>query len=164
MTPMLGPRLGQRRFDMRPARDLPRQTAIESHARPRNGKSRHRIVTGNSVAELSRTTICSASDVQDRVRVVRTLLQRLDCFRGGQDQEFDFSAFGFAFYFIHGRQLSGTGTDHEPLTFPRNLLLDRQRRVRELLTESLRWLLLALADLATVDHHVVFVSDTINAD
>ena len=37
--------------------DLSRQTAVEPRARPPNGKSRLRIVTGNDVAEFPRTTV-----------------------------------------------------------------------------------------------------------
>ena len=36
-----------------------------------------------SLPSAHRRTVCSAGDVQDRVGVVRTLLQRLDCRRGG---------------------------------------------------------------------------------
>jgi len=36
--------------------------------------------------------------------------------------------------------------------------------VRELFPVFLGWFFLALADVAAVDHHVMFVGDTINAD
>lgn len=43
-------------------------------------------------------------------------------------------------------------------------ICERQRRVSKVVAEFLVQFLLAFADLAAVDHHVVFVDDAINAD
>src|SRR5205809_697939 len=69
-----------------------------------------------------------------------------------------------AFYFVHHGQLAvRPAPDHKPLAFPRDLFFDGQRRVPKLLTESLRRLLLALANFPTVDDEVVLVGGLVNA-
>jgi hypothetical protein len=62
--------------------------------------------------------------VQDRVGLNRILLERLDRFCRRQYDQFDFSAIGFVFHFVHDRQGSGTRTDNQPLALPGYILLD----------------------------------------
>jgi hypothetical protein len=45
----------------------------------------------------------------------------------------------------------------QPATFPGYFFLDRQRRVPVFFPESLRGFLLALSDLATIDHDIVIL-------
>jgi hypothetical protein len=52
----------------------------------------------------------------------------------------------------------------ELLAFPGYLLFDGERCVAEGVTELFGWLLLALADLSAVDHHVVFIGNAIDPD
>src|SRR5438552_1705278 len=63
----------------------------------------------------------------------------------------------------HGQLAVCPAPDHKALAFPRDLFFDGQRRVAKLLTESLRRLLLALANFPTVDDEVVLVGGLVNA-
>ena len=108
--------------------------------------------------------IRSACDVQDGVRVTRVLFQFFDCFNRRQDQEFDLAAIGFSLHFLHDRQGAASCADHEACAFPRYLLFERERRVAELLAEFLGRLLVALAHLSAVDHHVMVIGDTVDAE
>src|SRR5215475_1001078 len=106
----------------------------------------------------------SACHVQDGVcflRVLTQLVNRLGC---RQHEQLDMAAPGFLFHFVHDRQAARSGADDQPSAFPRDLFLRRKRRVAETLSEFLGRLLLTLADLATVDDHVVLVSDAVDAD
>src|SRR5262249_53360669 len=106
----------------------------------------------------------SAGHVQDGVcflRVLAQLLNRLDC---RQHQQLDMAALGFLFHFVHHRQSACSGADDQPSTFPRDLFLRRKRCVAEIIPEFLGGLLLTLADLPSIDEHVAFVSDPVDAD
>src|SRR5215510_3844650 len=106
----------------------------------------------------------SAGHVQDGVcflRVLAQLLNRLDC---RQHQQLDMAALGFLFHFVHHRQSACSGADDQPSTFPRDLFLHRKWRVAEIVPKFLGGLLLTLADLPTIDEHVVFVSDPVDTD
>src|SRR5262245_33915444 len=74
------------------------------------------------------------------------------------------AAFGFFFYFVHDRQSARSGADNQPCAFPWDLFLQRKRRMAESLPEFLGGLLLPLADLPTIDEHVMIVSDPVDAD
>src|SRR5438128_9467797 len=66
---------------------------------------------------------------QDRVSSSGLSLQLLDSFRRRQNQQFDFSYFGFAFHFFHDGQVSSAGADHQPAALPGYTLFHRDRRV-----------------------------------
>src|SRR5438876_4432155 len=60
------------------------------------------------------------------VRVFGALLQSLDGFGGQQDLQFNFAPLGLLFdFFHHWKSAVRAGSDHEALTFPRYLLLNR---------------------------------------
>ena len=102
--------------------------------------------------------------MQDGVRVTRVLFQFFDCFNRWQDQELDLAALGFSLHFLHDRQGAASGADQEAPAFPRYLLFERKRRVAEGLAEFLGRLLVARAHLSAVDHHVVVIGDTVDAE
>src|SRR5437899_8321473 len=61
-----------------------------------------------------------------RLGIFRALLQSLDGFGGRQDQQFNFAPLGLLFdFFHHWKSAVRAGSDHEALTFPRYLLLNR---------------------------------------
>ena len=59
-----------------------------------------------------------AGDVQDCVGFVGLLLQLLDRLLRWQDQKFNFAALSFALHFLHDRQCSSAGADHEASALP----------------------------------------------
>src|SRR5258708_7356295 len=78
--------------------------------------------------------------------------------------ELDFPAMSLAVHLFHYRQLPGSGPDHKSSALPGNLLLYRERCMPKLVTEPFGRFFLALADAATVNHDVIFVSRSVNAD
>jgi hypothetical protein len=101
---------------------------------------------------------------QNRVRPLRALLQGLDSFGRWQYLELYFPAMSLAVHLFHHRQRSGSGADHKPSALPGYLLLYRERRTPKPVTEPFGRFFLALADAATVDHDVIRVSRSVNAD
>jgi len=73
-------------------------------------------------------------------------------------------ALGFLTHLIHDRQSSRSGADDEPFALPRDDFLRRYRRVAERVPEFLGGFLLPLANLPTIDQHVVFVGNAIDTD
>jgi len=69
---------------------------------------------------------------------------------------------GFKLHLLHHRQSAGARADDQPATLPGYLLLDGYRRVSKGIAELLGRLLLAFANLAAVDHHVVFIRNVID--
>jgi hypothetical protein len=69
-----------------------------------------------------------------------------------------------AVHLFHHRQHSGSGADHKPPTLPGYVLLYRERCMPKPVKETFWTLFLALADAATVDHDVIPVSRSVNAD
>src|SRR6266851_9782293 len=107
----------------------------------------------------------SARHVENGVGVVGILGKRLHGLVGRQNQQIDFSAARFTFHLVHHRKRSiSSGADYEASALPGHLLLNRDRSVPELLAEFLGGLLLALANLAAVDDHVIFEGDTVDFD
>ncbi len=101
--------------------------------------------------------------VEDRV-CRRILLDELDGLACRDDEQHYLAAFRLALYFVHHGQLAvRPAPDYKALAFPRDLFFDGQRRVAKLLTESLRRLLLALANFPTVDDEVVLLGGFVNA-
>src|SRR3984893_9245151 len=100
--------------------------------------------------------------MQNRVRPFRVLLQDLDSFGGRQYLELDFTAMSLAVHLFHHRQRSGPRADHQSLTLTRYLLFNRERCIPKPVAEPSGWLFRALADAASVDHDVVFVSRSVN--
>src|SRR6267143_2754301 len=104
-----------------------------------------------------------ARHVEDRIGVFGVLLQYLDGFDRGKNQQFDVATLRDVLYFFHHRQSSVcTGADHESVAFPRYVLLDRKRRVSEVGAEFFTWLFLAFADLPMIDHDIVFVGAAVD--
>src|ERR1700720_1230927 len=119
---------------------------------------------GRFEATPSGGTFKLTCQMQNRVRPFRVLLQSLDSFGGRQYLELDFPAMSLAVHLFHHRQRSGPGADHKPPTLPGYLLLYRERCMPESVTVPFGRFLLALADAATVDHDVISVSRSVNAD
>ena len=105
----------------------------------------------------------STRHVENGVGLVSVLLQGLDRFSRGKNEQLDSAALGFEFHFFHYRQSTmRPGADHQPPAFPGDRLLDGQRRVSELVSKLLRRLLRPLADLAAINDHVVLVGDAVD--
>jgi hypothetical protein len=119
---------------------------------------------GNLTRALAREIFRLACGVQDRVGLFRILLKRLDRFCRWQYDQFDFAAIGFALHLLHNRQGSSTGTDDQPLAFPGYVFLDRERRVSKGGSELFGWFLIPLPDVTAIDHDVILVGRSINAD
>jgi hypothetical protein len=103
--------------------------------------------------------------VQDRVGPLRWLLKRHDGLWGGQDHELDVPSRGLALHVWHDGQVPiGSCADDEPVTLPRNLLVDGQRRVPEGGAEFLRGLFAPGVDLAAIEDDIMFVEDTVDGD
>jgi hypothetical protein len=91
--------------------------------------------------------------------------KRLDSFLRGQDQQIDLSTARLEFHLVHHRKRSiSSRADYEALALPGYLFLDRNRGMSELLAESFRGLLLALANPAAVNDDVTFIGNAINFD
>src|SRR4029453_16987942 len=106
----------------------------------------------------------SARHVQDGVRFLRSLFQRLDGFGGWEDEQCELAASGLAAHILHHRQRSRPGADDQSAALPGDLLFHRNRCVSELIAEFLRGLLLPLSHLPAVDHHVVLIGHTVDPD
>ena len=70
----------------------------------------------------------------------------------------------FTLYLVHDRQSPGASTDHEPLALPGYVFLDRERCVSKRVAELFRWLLIALANVPPVDHDIMLVGRTTDAN
>ena len=105
----------------------------------------------------------SARHVENGICSLGLVGKCLDSFLRGQNQQSDFSAARFEFHLVHHRKRSiSSRADYEALALPGYLFLDRDRGVSELLAESFRGLLLALANPATVNDDVTFINNAIN--
>src|SRR5215471_10670201 len=102
--------------------------------------------------------------MQDGVRFVGMFFQRLDGVDGWEDEQRDLAALGLAFHVVHHRQDTRSGADDQALAFPGNLLFYRNRSVSKFFAEFLRGLLLTLAYIPTVDHHVVLIGNAVDSD
>ena len=103
--------------------------------------------------------------MEDRVGLVRILLERLDRFRRRHDEQLDVAMLGLALHVLHDRQGAvGPGADHQPAAFPGDLLRERQWRVSEGVAELFGGFLSALADFPAVNDHVVLVRDPVDPD
>jgi hypothetical protein len=107
--------------------------------------------------------VLSAGHMQDRIGLFRILIQCLDGFGGRKNDQFDSALGGCMFHLFHHRQCAvSPGADDQPTAFPGNVLLYRERRMPEGITEFLGRLLLSLADLPSIDHHVVLMNDAVD--
>src|SRR6516225_5644010 len=105
----------------------------------------------------------STRDVQDGVGVVGVLLERVYGLGRGKNEQLDLAALGFEFHVLHYREATMCpGADHQPLAFPRDVLFDRQRRVSELVAKLLGRLLLAFADFAAINYHIIIVGGPVD--
>ena len=102
--------------------------------------------------------------MQYRIRALGIALQNLDGLNRRQDEQFDLAPFGFTLHIFHHRQRTRANAHHEAAALPWYLFFEGERRVPEFGAELLGRFLLALADPSTVDHHIVFVGDAINAN
>src|SRR5262249_4064235 len=105
-----------------------------------------------------------ACDVEDRVGPIRILLERLDRFDRRQYDQFDFAASGFALHLVHDRQGSGPRADNQAPARPGYIFHDRERRVPKGGSEPFGWLLIPLADVATIDDDVTLIGRSIDTD
>src|SRR6516162_1947499 len=103
-------------------------------------------------------------DVQDCVGFGSFFLQLLNGLLRRKDYKFDLSPLGFTLHLVHHWQCAGASADHESAAFPRNCLLQGERRVTECIAELFRRLLFAPANFSTVDHHVVVVGGSVDAN
>ena len=103
-------------------------------------------------------------DVQNRIGVLRAVFQDLNGLLGWYNNEFDFTLPGFSLDLLHNRQSATASPNDQPVTFPGNLLLDGQRSVTKVVTKFFGWLLIPLANLSSIDDHVVLVRHTVDAD
>src|SRR5262249_8941984 len=125
------------------------------HARPDPLSRPRGHPTGASHTRVARSQQ-SAHDVQDGIRIMRSLLQRLDGLRGREDHELELAPSRLVPDLIHDRQVAiGPGADDQVTAFPWNLFCRGYRCVSESVSKLLRGLLLAFADLAVVDDHIV---------
>ena len=103
--------------------------------------------------------------MKDCIRTIRVLGQDLNRPSCRQDQQFKVAALGLTFYLLHYWQSLIISCAHDQsLALPRYFLLQRKRGMSELLPKSLRALLLALDDIAPVDHHVMLLYDATDFD
>jgi hypothetical protein len=73
---------------------------------------------------------------EDGVSVFGVLLQRINRFDRGQDEQFDSARFCLALHIIHHRQSAVCAcANHEPAAFPRDFFLNRKRPVTEFISE-----------------------------
>ncbi len=101
--------------------------------------------------------------MENGICFLRFLDKCLESLVGRKNQQFNFSAPSLAFHLVHHRKrFISSRADYEALALPGYLLLERYRGVSELLAEFLRGLLPALANLAAVDNHIMFVTNAIN--
>src|ERR1700739_4779902 len=103
-------------------------------------------------------------DVQNRIGVLRAVFQDLNGLLGWYNNEFDLTLPGFSLDLLHNRQSATASPNDQPVTFPGNLLLNGQRSVTKVVTKFFGWLLIPLANLSSVDDHVVLVRRTVDAD
>ena len=120
--------------------------------------------TWTSVRVFFEPIVALTCQMQDRVRPFRVLFQGLDGFGSRQYLELDFPAMSLVVHLFHHRQRSGSGADHKPPALLGYLLLYRERCMPKPVTEPFGRFFLALADAATVDHDVIRVSRSVNAD
>src|SRR5262249_36441602 len=106
----------------------------------------------------------STRHVQDRVRFGRMLFQLLDSLIGREYEQSDLVPLGFALHSVPHRHGIRPSADDQTMTFPRNLLFDRNPRVPELVAKFLRWLLLTLTRASAVDQPVVLIHHAIDSD
>src|SRR5208283_7453 len=79
-----------------------------------------------------------------------------------EDDQFNVSPPRLTSDLIHDWKCSGARADHQATAFPGYLLFQRERRVTETVPKLLGWLLLALANLSTVDYDVIAVLNAID--
>src|SRR5579864_3715569 len=107
----------------------------------------------------------SARHMENGICSLGLVGKRLDSFLRGQDQQIDLSTARLEFHLVHHRKRSiSSGADYEALALPGYLFLDRNRGMSELLAESFRGLLPALANPAAVNDDLTFIGNAINFD
>jgi len=90
--------------------------------------------------------------VQDGVCGLGIAIEHFYRFGSWQEHELNLAALGLALHFVHHRQAAvRSGADHQPMTFPGDLLLYGERRMPEVIAESLGRFFLARANHAAVD-------------
>jgi hypothetical protein len=80
------------------------------------------------------------------------VLQRANCFGRRKGRQLHLATFRCPLHLVHHREDTlGASPHHQAAAIPWNVFFDRERGVAEGIAERLRSLLLALADLATID-------------
>src|SRR5262249_13066342 len=67
-------------------------------------------------------------------------------------------------HLVHDRQGSGPRADNQAPALPGYIFLDRERRVPKGRSELFGWLLIPLADVATIDDDVTLIGRSIDTD
>ncbi len=132
-----------------------------SHAVVEGAGRKHSDRIPFSIRDRVQTLTCN---VQDRIGLLWVFLQRLDSFGCRQYGQSDFAAMRFALHLFHDRQVPSARTDHKLPALPGYLLLYRERCMSKFVSEFFGRFFLALADATTVDHDVILISRSVNAD
>lgn len=95
-------------------------------------------------------------DMEQSIGVLRIPGEGLDRLVCRPDNQVDFSPACFALNLVHYRKRPiFSCSNYQTFAIPRQLLFNRYRGMSELLTELFRSFLLALEDLATINHHIM---------
>ncbi len=102
--------------------------------------------------------------MQDRIGFCSILIQRFNGLDRWKHLQFNVAPFRLALHLFHHRQSAvGPCAGRQPAAFPRDVLFYRERRMSKSVAEFLGGFFL-FVHLPTIDHHVVFVSDSVNLD
>jgi hypothetical protein len=102
--------------------------------------------------------------MENGVGALRVLVQYLNRLSCRQNQQFNTAPPCLLLHFVHYRQGTHTCANNQPLTIPRYLLFDRQRRMPKRLAVLLGRLFLSLLDLSVINHQIIGVRCPIDAD
>src|SRR6516225_501801 len=100
--------------------------------------------------------------MENCVGLLSAFIQEFHGFFRWEDEQFNFAPLGLTFDLIHHWQCASSRADHQAAAFPRDLLFQRERRVSEGFAELLGRFFLPLANLSSVDYHVVAVLNAID--
>ena len=104
-----------------------------------------------------------ARHMQNGVRILASLGQRIDALRRRNLEEFDVTRPSLTLDLLHDWQSAvGSGTNYQPPAAPRKVLCHGQRRVALGVAEAFGGLFLSLANAPAFDDHVILVCHTID--
>jgi hypothetical protein len=112
-----------------------------------------------------RSRLSQQVTAQNGVGVVGVLLQRLYRFSGRKNQQFDLAPLGFSLHVVHHRESAvSAGANYQALALPRNSSLIESGVCLNASRNFLDAFFLPLADVFTIDHHIVLMSDAVDPD